>query len=152
LGSLNNIRREKMNVSKVMTKQPKTIEPDRSIRFAAEVMLKYDIGALIVVDSFSVVGIITERDILRAFAKGMNPETEIKKMMTKKVISIGPEASLEDAAKLMLKHKIKRLPVCKDSRCFGIVTTTDLIKYEDKLAERFASVYLTQVKKMQAGY
>ncbi len=140
-----------MKVHKAMTKQIKTIEPTRSIRFAAQVMVKYDIGSLAVVDSFELVGIITERDILKAFAEGKNPETEVRKIMTKKVITIGPDATIEEAAKLMVKNKIKRLPVCQDNKCMGIITATDIMRHEDKLTEYLASLYLLPKKRVGAG-
>lgn len=137
-----------MKVRKIMSKNLKTIEPSRTIRFAAQVMNKYGIGSLLVVDSFALAGIITERDILKAFAAEKSPDTPVKDVMTKKVITITPDGTLEEAAKLMLKNKIKRLPVCKDNKCFGIVTATDLIKHEDKFAERLVSLYLAPRKKM----
>lgn len=140
-----------MKVKEIMSTKLKIIEPGETIRFAAQVMSKYGIGSLIVVDSFELSGIITERDILKAFAAGKSPDTLIKNIMTKKVITITPETTLEEAAKLMIKHGIKRLPVCKDNRCIGMVTATDLMKYEDKLAERLVSLYLMPRKKMSGA-
>ena len=131
-----------------MSAKLKTIEPDETIRFAAQLMSKYGIGSLIVVNSFELSGIITERDILKAFADGKEPETAVKSVMTKKVITITPDTSLEEAARLMRKHKIKRLPVCRDNMCVGIVTATDLMKHEDKLAGGLVSLYTAPRKKI----
>lgn len=130
-----------------MSRSIRIIEPARTVKFAAEVMLKYDVGSLMVVDSFELVGIITEHDIVKAFAQGRKPDTEVRNVMTRKVIFIDPDATLEDAAKLMVKHKIKRLPVCRDNKCVGIVSAMDLMKYEDKLTESLAQLYLMPKKK-----
>ena len=139
-----------MKVSSIMSTKLKTVEPDRDIKFAAELMIKYGIGSLIVVDSFELMGIITERDILRAFAEGKSPDTATSKMMSKNVVTINPSTTLEEAAKLMIKYKVKRLPVAKDNKCVGIVTATDLMKYEDKLIEKLGFLYTDTKKKVRA--
>ncbi|MBI4018273.1 MAG: CBS domain-containing protein [Candidatus Aenigmarchaeota archaeon] len=140
-----------MKVKEIMSAKLKKIEPDETIRFAAQIMNKYGIGSLIVVDSFELSGIITERDILKAFAEGKSPDTPVKSIMTRKVVMITPDTTLEQAAKLMTKHKIKRLPVCKENVCVGIVTATDLMKYEDTLVGNLASLYMLPRKKIGAG-
>ena len=60
--------------------------------------------------------------------------------MTKDIITISPENSLEEAADIMTKHKIKRLPVVMEGQLIGIITATDLIAYERKLVEKVAGL------------
>lgn len=77
------------------------------------------------------VGIITERDIVRRIvSKEKEPRnTQASEVMSKPVISVGPEASLYDASSIMTKYNIRRLPITRDNILLGIVTATDLSRY-----------------------
>ncbi len=119
-----------MLVKHVMRK-PVTCSPDISVKDAVKLMLEYGIGSVIVVDAHGkIVGILTERDVMRFVAyKGGDPSlTHVRELMTKRVIVINENARLKDAAKLMIKHNIKKLPVVNDKgKLVGIITTTDLV-------------------------
>lgn len=141
-----------MEVREAMTRKLIVIRPKSSIREAAKKMVKFDIGGLIVIASgFEIKGIITERDILRAFAAGRRPDTEVGKLMKKRVITIGINESLEEAASVMMKHKIKRLPVVDKGRCVGIITASDLVRYEEHLLDKMSILFLMPRKSAQAG-
>jgi len=134
-----------MLVEEVMNRDIKTIRPNQSIKEAAEIMNKFRIGSLLVVSGEGkLVGIVTERDILSdVVAAGRNSEeVKVKEVMSSNVITIGPKSTLEDAASLMTKHKIKKLPVLEGERIVGIITASDLIAYEHKLIEKVASLLL----------
>lgn len=136
-----------MLVKEAMNKEVKTISPSASVREAAEQMNKYHIGSLIAVSgSGQAIGIVTERDILTdvvAQGKGSN-EVTVEQIMTKELKTISPEASLEEAADMMNKHKIKKLPVVEGSALVGIITASDLIAYEEKLIEKVASLLVAR--------
>lgn len=77
------------------------------------------------------VGIITERDIVRRIvSEEKNPRnTQASEVMTKPVISVGPEASLYDASLIMTRHNIRRILVTRDNVLLGIITATDLSRH-----------------------
>ena len=140
-----------MKVKNVMSTEIETIEPEMSVRKAAEIMIRYRIGGLVVEQDQEIVGVITERDILKAFVKDMKPETFVKDVMTKEVITIEEDATLEDVAKRMLDYDIKRLPVVSKGRCVGIVTATDLITYEERLIDKVSELFKLPKKRNEAG-
>lgn len=88
-------------------------------------MKAYGFRRLPVVDDGHLVGILTERD-LRAHA-GQLENTRVNAVMQTALVTIAPEDTVEEAARLMLKHKIGGLPVVADGTLAGIVTTSDLL-------------------------
>ena len=142
-----------MLVKEAMTKNVRTTRPDSSVMEAAREMNKYRIGSLIVVSGIGKIeGILTERDILKGVtAEGKRAsEVIVSDVMTKKVVVVSSDVSLEDAADVMTKYKIKKLPVMEQGRLVGIITSTDLISYEKELIEKI-SVLLTSDQSSIAG-
>jgi CBS domain-containing protein len=92
-------------------------------------MNKFDIGSIVVVQGDRPVGIITERDILRRLVEPcLAPETlTARQVMTSPVLTISETASIEEAAKLMARKRVKRLPVMNNQKLVGIVTFTDIV-------------------------
>jgi len=132
-----------MLVKEAMNKGVKTIRPSDTVKNAAQIMNENRIGSLVVVSGTGeVVGIITERDILTDIvAESKNAEdVKIEEIMTKNIITISPEKSLEDAADVMTENKIKKLPVVENGKLIGIITATDLISYENKLIEKISTI------------
>lgn len=72
-------------------------------------------------------GIITEGDVSKAVARGLDPAKTLVGFQRKKLIAVGPDERLEDAAKLMASHEIKKLPVMEDGKLVGMVTQTDIV-------------------------
>ena len=143
-----------MQVKEAMNTHLITISPKSDIRQAAKKMLKYGISGLIVTTSgFELNGIITERDIIEAFVKNKKHDTAVSELMTKRIITISEKDDLEDAAKKMVKYHIKHLPVVDKYRekCVGIVTATDLMRYEEHLVERLSVLFLTQKSSVGGG-
>lgn len=120
-------------VQKIMTALPlQTASPTASVRMIAEQMNAYKKGAIVIVDAKGLpLGIITERDIVRrVVAEGRDPgKVTALDVMSHPVISVDPEVSIYDAALVMTKYKIRRLPAVRDNVLHGIVTATDLAKY-----------------------
>jgi signal-transduction protein with cAMP-binding, CBS, and nucleotidyltransferase domain len=120
-------------VQKIMTALPlQTAPPTTSVREIAEQMNTYKKGAIVIVDEKSrPLGIITERDIVRrVVAEGGDPsKVTAPDVMSHPVISVDPEISIYDAALVMTKYKIRRLPAVRDNILHGIVTATDLARY-----------------------
>ena len=119
-------------VADVMVKDVLTVEPTSSIGEAAEKMNAAKVGAVVVVEDFvRIVGIITERDLLRAVAqRARAAEARVRQWMTPDPMTIEPETSIEDAAKIMFENNFRHLPVVKDGRSLGIVSLRILAKWQ----------------------
>lgn len=105
------------NVRDVMTREVETARPDMSVKEAAEILKRKDIGSLPVVDGRRVIGIITDRDItIRAVAEGRDPaSTRVEDIVSKEVVSVREDARLEDAERVMHDKQLRRLPVVNEN-------------------------------------
>lgn len=130
-----------MLISQVMN--PRVVVTDGSItvKKACEIMASHKIGSIVVTRNREVVGIITERDVLNVIARGLDPaSTWVRDVMTTEVITIRPDQSVEDAAELMARHGIKKLPVVENKKLLGIVTASDIVVIQPKLIQKIASL------------
>ena len=92
-----------------------------------------EVGDLIVVDNEIPVGMVTERDFVRRIiAKGRPMDTKVSDVMSKPLITISPEASIKAAARKMVKHRIRRLPVLKKHKLVGIIVVSDFARHLGK--------------------
>jgi CBS domain-containing protein len=106
-----------------------TIAPQASMTDAAVRMRAHRVGALAVVDDDRLIGIVTERDLLRAVAEGHNPaSTTVSVAMTTDPRTISPGQPAEEAASTMLELGIRHLPVVEGSRIVGFLSARDLLK------------------------
>lgn len=143
-----------MLVKEIMTTSVKTIRPEDSVKSLAQKLVKNKIGSMVVVSgSGVVVGIATERDIIEdvVLASSDCESTKVQDIMTEEIVTIGPNESLEDAADVMVKNKIKKLPVIEKGRLLGIVTATDLIAYENRLLDKVAGLLMSSPMKNIGG-
>lgn len=142
-----------MLVKEIMTADVKTISAISTIQEAAKLMADLGIGSLIVTEKKMLVGIITEGDILRdVVAKDKLPsKTSVKQVMSREVVAIGPDATIEDAAEAMTEKKVKRLPVIYKNNLVGIVSAVDIVSAEPKMMEQIAKIVLIPVKKKLAA-
>jgi len=124
-----------LKVEDVMVKEVITIDEKSMIKEAADVMNRFEIGCLIVTKNRKAVGILTERDLLtRVVSQTKNPrKTKVETVMSKPLIVVEPDMDLEEAAKLMFKLKIKKLPVVENGRLIGLVTLTDLARFQPQM-------------------
>ena len=107
-----------------------TMDQDGTVIAAAQIMVQHDIGSVVVVDGRNPVGIITERDITKQFIKGDDVlKQAVKSVMSRSIITAPPTMSIQDAFELMLKNKIRRLPIVENNDLVGIVTTKDLMRW-----------------------
>ena len=128
-----------MVVKERMKRDPVTVKKDDSFRYALKLIRKEGIRHLPVVENKRVVGIVTDRDLRQA---APSPATtlevhelnfllerlRIEAIMTKKVITIGQETNLLEAARLLLTHKIGCLPVVDRDELVGIITEGDMLR------------------------
>jgi len=116
-------------VREIMSKNVKVVRPDTTAQEIVATMNKFDISSIIVVQGERPVGIITARDILvRLVEQCLAPGVlTAKHIMTSPLITISESATIEEAARLMAKKKIKTLPVMDNNKLAGIVTFTDIV-------------------------
>jgi CBS domain-containing protein len=115
-------------VEEIMTTNPRTVNVDDTVVDAARLMKDNDIGDAIVVEDGQVTGILTDRDIVvRAVAEGRDTSsTEVREIATSGIEAIEPDASVDDALRMMRENDIRRLPVVKNGRPVGIISLGDL--------------------------
>jgi len=141
-----------MIVKDIMRKNVIVAKPDVTLREASKVMSQFQIGSLIITERKKILGILTERNVLSAVAKGKNPElVTAEEIMAKNVITIEPDKNIEEAVELMVKNRIKKLPVVKDDKLIGIVTASDIIVVESKLIESIASLVSIKLPAYRGG-
>lgn len=119
----------KMQVKEIMSRKVTWIGPEMSLQQAAKKMRDLDVGCLPVGKNDKLVGMVTDRDIAcRGVASGRSPaKTTITKVMSKGVTYCFDDEDIEDAAHLMEKKQIHRLPVLnRDKRMVGILSLCDL--------------------------
>jgi len=107
-----------------------TVESKGNLGSAARIMVRHEIGSVVVVERKKPVGILTERDITKQIIKGGAVlKTPVKKLMTKALITAPPNMPIQEAFELMLMNKIRRLPVLEDDKLVGIVTEKNLMRW-----------------------
>jgi CBS domain-containing protein len=116
-------------VKEVMRKNLVIIKDNDSVKKAAMLMKNTDIGSVLVIDKKkNVIGIVTKSDIVYKFvAEG---RSSVKSIMTRKIITVKPEDSIEKAAETMTKNHIEKLLVSRKNMIIGIISATDILKTE----------------------
>jgi CBS domain-containing protein len=147
-----------MRIEDFMTRRVFTVPPDAPILAAAKLMLEHRIGGLPVVDaSANVIGVISERDLLRDDGKSVEGSPWLQMMVepgalpgepgklgTRKVgevmthapVCVAPNASIAHACRLMEQHRIRRLPVVENDRLVGLITRADLVRAVAQSSEK----------------
>lgn len=129
-------------VRDVMTINPVVVEEDFTIKKCVQILSDLRLGSLIVVGKGQadkpvkeIKGIITEGDLVRkTILKDIDPKTtQVKKIMTKDVISISPSKDVTEAIELMNKHNIRHLPVVEGKRLVGFLTLKDILRIAPEL-------------------
>ncbi len=124
-----------LKIEDVMVREVITIDENSTVKEAADVMNKFEIGCLIAVRKGKAVGIITERDLLKRVvveAKDVN-KTRVKDVMSSPLVVVEPQMDLEEAVKLMFQMKIKKLPVVDEKRLVGLVSLTDIARFQPQM-------------------
>jgi CBS domain-containing protein len=114
-------------VKDIMTRNVRTLDSRSSIAEAAKAMVRWKIGALIITGGTSPIGIITEGDISRCVAKGVDTNSTLLEFAKKRLVTVAQDETLEAAAKTMADAGVKKLPVMDEGKLVGIVTQTDIV-------------------------
>jgi CBS domain-containing protein len=143
-----------MKVRDVMTREVVVAHPETSVNLVARLMAGRDISGVPVAEGDHLVGIVTELDLIVRNTRLEPPAffalldahipletpghyrermqhmlgTEVRDVMTEKVVTVGPDEELEDLAEVMVKKRVNPVPVVEDDRLVGIVSRSDIIR------------------------
>ena len=124
-------------VRDVMTKNPKVVRRDTTVQEIVATMAKFDISSIIVAQEERPVGIVTHKDIVSKVVLPRIPPDALKaiEVMSTPVVKINEDASIEEAAALMAKKRIKKIIVVSgnNDKLVGIITSTDIVKAQPTL-------------------
>jgi CBS domain-containing protein len=109
-----------------------SVEPDTTVLDAAQRMNERGTGSVLVLEGGEVVGIFTERDLMRrVVATRCDPaRTPVREVMTRALVTCGPETGIEACARTMSEARIRHLPVLAAGRLAGLVTSGDVLAYQ----------------------
>jgi CBS domain-containing protein len=143
-----------LKLEDVMTKNVITVGERATVKTVVELMIKHDIGCLIVMTRKKPVGIVTKKDVLKRLL--LNPKNTEKtkvndilarkagEIMSKPLIVGKPQTELREGVRLMTEWKIKKLPIVGSGRLLGLVTYTNIIR-STRYLEQIVSSFLSKV-------
>ncbi|WP_075981047.1 CBS domain-containing protein [Bacillus massilinigeriensis] len=136
-------------VGDVMTKEVECCTLLDNVFEVATKMKEFNVGAIPIVDNGKLVGMITDRDIaVRGVAEKHPGSTKVEVIMSNQLITVSPETSTKEAAELMAKHQIRRLPVVDNNELVGIVALGDFAIR--KLSDEQAGKALSEISEQAA--
>ena len=130
---------DQLRVRQVMRDRPIVVDSEMTVREAAIAMDRADLGCVLVTSKGrEVVGIVTERDLVRRVltTPTKDSETQVKDVMSTQLVVVSPETSVEEAARIMASNKIRRLPVAEKQQLVGIITVVDIARAWASTAEQ----------------
>ena len=131
-----------MLVRDVMTKEPRVVRRDTNVQEVVATMNKFDISSVIVVEEKRPVGIVTHKDIISKLVQARIPPEAVtaREVMSTPILTISEDASIEEATRMMVKKRIKKLAVTRNNELVGIITSSDLMREAPKLTEMFETL------------
>jgi CBS domain-containing protein len=129
-------------VKEVMNTEVKTIGPKKSILTASKKMVENHIGCLVVSTNDKLVGILTDSDIIRKVVSEnkLASKVSVEQVMTKDLIMVEDDKDVSEAAELMTKHGIKKLPVISGRKLVGIITAVDITRVHPELVKQVSKL------------
>jgi signal-transduction protein with cAMP-binding, CBS, and nucleotidyltransferase domain len=128
----------RVSLNEVMKRNPTMISIEATVAKAAKVMCQEEVGSCIVIQRNLPIGIVTEEDInCKVVAKDLKPSNvRVNEIMSTPLITVSADKTVGDAAHMMVKHKVRRLPVVNEKKkVIGIVTVRDLLTVSNELNE-----------------
>jgi signal-transduction protein with cAMP-binding, CBS, and nucleotidyltransferase domain len=127
-----------VHIREVMKKNPIMIGIEATAAKAAKAMCNEEVGSVIILKNNKPIGIVTEEDLAcKVVAKDFKPSSvHVNEIMSTPLITVSAEKTVADAARMMVKHKVRRLPVVDEhKKVIGIVTVRDLLTVSNELNE-----------------
>jgi CBS domain-containing protein len=151
-----------MKISEIMTKAAVTDSSDDTLAQACDKMRHAQTSSMLIMDGDRLVGIVTERDVVKTVAQGLDPkQTSVKDIMTTDIVTIGPMTTLKEAANIMATKWIRHLPILEGSKVVGMISQRDLtgvlagaLHEPDRLHELVEASMLVRerrLKRIEAG-
>lgn len=117
-------------VGEIMTSDVLTVEPSDTIGETAQKMVERGVSSAVVSDYGTLIGIVTERDLTRAVAGRVHTsEARVREWMTSDPITLAPDATADEAAKIMLDNGFRHVPIVDQGRAVGIVSIRDVARW-----------------------
>jgi CBS domain-containing protein len=117
-------------LAELMTKDLLSVAPEDTIGEAAALMTERGVGSAVVSDFGRLIGILTERDLMRAVAARIHTsDARVREWMTPEPVTLPPTATTEEAGRLMLEHGFRHIPVVDGERAVGIVSIRDVAEW-----------------------
>ncbi len=124
-----------LRANDVMTRAVASVDPEAAVSQAAKLMRDLDIGDILVIQEGKLKGIVTDRDLtVNVLTNGADTNAPVGKYMTTDVVTGAPDWSLEQIAKTMGEHQIRRLPIVEEDTVVGIVSLGDVALHTSKRA------------------
>jgi len=122
-------------VQNIMVSNVITTEKHALVIDAVKIMNQHAIGCLVVTENGNPIGIVTERDFLkRVLVESKNPKkTKVQEVMSSPLIVAKPDMEIDKVTRFMFDRKIKKLPIIEDGKLVGLVTFTDLLRFQPSL-------------------
>jgi CBS domain-containing protein len=118
------------SLTELMTREILAVAPEDTLGEAAEKMVERGVGSAVVLDYGRLIGIFTERDLMKAVAGRVHSsEARVREWMTADPITVTADVTPADAARLMLDNGFRHLPVVEDDRAVGIVSIRDVARW-----------------------
>lgn len=122
--------KESTILSEIMTRRVISVDVSERVEEALRLMIKFDVGSVIVTDNQKPIGIITERDVTRASLRGDSLlKIPVRSLMSRPIQSVSPQLEVWKAFEMMLRLGVRRLPVVEDEKLVGVVTEKDLTRW-----------------------
>jgi len=118
-----------MAIADVMSPRVVSVRPDETVDVAIARMLEHDIGSVAVCDQERLVGIFTERDVLRLAGEGTDfGELKVRDVMTRSLVTVSPDVGVAAAARLMGERRVRHLPVLDGEHLLGVVGIREVLR------------------------
>jgi len=143
-----------LTIADVMTKSVISVDASLTVNEAAKMMEDTKVGAVIVMENNTPVGIVTDRDFaIKVVAHAYQITTPVKQIMSSPLFSISSDESFRTAADLMYQRGIRKLPVIDNEKVVGIITATDIVNLLAVCVEEdMRDMYLHTVVKIFKDY
>ncbi|WP_038055273.1 CBS domain-containing protein [Thermus amyloliquefaciens] len=107
-----------------------SVHPQATVLEALKKLAEHDIGALLVMEGDRLLGVFSERDYARKLVLlgRFSKDTRVEEVMSREVVTVTPETSLEEAMRLMTEHRVRHLPVLEGGRVVGVISIGDAVK------------------------
>ncbi len=142
-----------ITVEEVMSRNPKIVSGELTVKEGAKILKEKGISTLIVEEDGKPVGIVTDRDfVTKVVAEGLPLSTKLRDIMSSPIIMIPHNEYLSDAARIMSRRKIRKLPVVKGEKIVGILSENDIVRISPDLialAQEYAKLHTSGEKEVR---